>query len=123
MDGSGKTMCINAATSGECDKYNCSVTTDGNCENRRLTLKLTREADSVLCRYAKGSLQMRLNEHAQRKCGLKVPSQFYAVTSKTIEAGEIIMEYLGEYCFLITKSWCSIKLKDLIIRKERTMCA
>ena len=114
MDDSGQTMCINAATSMECDKYNCSVTTDTDCGNRRLTLKQTGEAYILLCQYANDSLQMRLNEHAQRKCGLKVPSQFYAVTSNTIEAGEIIMEYLGDYCFQIKTSWCSIELKDLV---------
>ena len=95
MDDSGQTMCINAATYVECDKYNCNVTSEGDCGNRRLTLKQTREADMLLCQYAEGSLQMRLNEHAQRKCGLKVPSQFYAATSKTIKVGEIIIEYLG----------------------------
>ena len=46
---------------------------------------------------------MRLNDHAQRKCGLKVPSKFYAATNKSITAGEIKMEYIGEYCFPTTK--------------------
>ena len=116
-------MCINAATSVECDKYNCSVTTDEDCGNRRLTMKQTRENDIVLCQYAKTSLQRRLNNHAQRKCGLRVPSEFYAATNKSISAGEIIMEYIGEYCFPTTKSWCSIELKDLVYtRRDDDIC-
>ena len=123
MDDSGKTMCINAATYVECDKYNCSVSSEGDCGNRRLTLKQTREADMLLCQYAEGSLQMRLNGHAQRKCGLKVPSQFYAAVNKSINAGEIITEYLGEYSFPTNKSWCAIQLNDLVYtRRDDDVC-
>ena len=63
---------------------------------------------------------MRLNDHAQRKCGLKVSSEFYAATNTTILAGEVIMEYLGEYCFPTTKSWCAIELKDLVYTRQKT---
>ena len=56
-------MCINAATSVECDKYNCSVTMYEDCGNRRLTIKQTREGDLVLCQYAKNFSTTTLSEN------------------------------------------------------------
>ena len=33
------------------------------------------------------------------------------------------MEYIGEYCFPTTKSWCSIELKDLVYtRRDDDIC-